>query len=90
MFTKSFKLRTILRSGFLSNKSLLTIPIVKAMYDTYVSHEQYLKKKNEKQIYINILKKKKNYRARRLGFNLPMRGQRSHTNANTRRRRHVI
>lgn len=51
---------------------------------------QYLNQNKLKEKYFSKLKKLQNYKFTRVERNLPLRGQRTHTNAKTRRKRKVL
>lgn len=78
-------------------QNLITKNLLKTFEEDWVLITCDLIKKNamfkdekyEKFLNLKALKKKKNYRAHRLKNKLPLRGQRTHTNAKTRKVRNV-
>lgn len=95
-----FTLKALLPVGRNSQnyfQNLVTKPLLKSLkegwifstYNLIKKHTSYKNEKYEKFLNLKRIKKKKNYRAHRLRNRLPLRGQRTHTNAKTRKVRNV-
>lgn len=60
------------------------------LQELYKKNPQYINQNKLKENFFSKMKKLKNYKSSRIENNLPLRGQRTHTNSRTRRERKIL
>jgi ribosomal protein S13 len=67
----------------------LNLPKLQQIFVNYKKNDLYVDGKLLKALALELIKNQKSYRSRRLRNKMPVRGQRTHTNAKTRRKRDI-